>query len=155
MNFLVLLSFLLLFYSILTQSNTEWTDPVSGTYFNFVGLKRVPTIPWSVRKETGVFAELYRFNFGDNVSFMCHGKLGAATEHMEVFQKPTSTCSILGDINSRTVELINPFKPSEGIIVEYGGGDMCARSYHSLEKSFKSAKFYLYCAEKQDENVIY
>lgn len=143
MNFLsVFTNFLLLVTFCLCQTiDTDWTDSVSGTYFNYAGLRRPSSSPWTVKKDSGVFSEIYRFNFGDVVDFLCHNKLSSATEHLEVFQKPSSTCSHIGDAKQRRAELINPLRPSDGIIIDYMNGEMCAKNFNSLEKAYKSPGF--------------
>lgn len=54
-------------------SPTEWTDPISGTYFNFESLKKDPGNPWKVKDgvDNGLFSMVYFFNFGETPSQKC------------------------------------------------------------------------------------
>ena len=156
MNFLINVAILILcaLHFIKTESHYEYTDKDSGTYFNFSKLKRETNNPWTVRKDSGIFAEIFRFNFGQNVEFNCRGKQGAIAENTEAFSQPTPICSILGDFNAKKVELINKQNTREGIIVEYGNGDVCQTGMN-MERIPKVSRFYLYCNNKMDLNVNY
>jgi hypothetical protein len=52
--------------SLCDPSPTEWTDPKTGTYYNFGALKRDTNNPWKVKDgaDNGLFSMVYFFNFG-------------------------------------------------------------------------------------------
>lgn len=69
-------AFLLLFAlssSVYGETEVEWTDPQSGTYFNFGSLKRDPNNPWKIKDgaDNGLFSMVYFFNFGANHNQKC------------------------------------------------------------------------------------
>ena len=132
--------------------NNEWTDPITNTYYNYNGLQKEINSPWTIRKESGVFADVYKFNFGIKIDTICHKRFGNVIETMEVYDKPTPTCSIFGFSEYRQVKLINQENNYEGIIVTYENGDRC-NSISTHNSVLRSTNFYLYCSSVQDENV--
>ena len=72
-NFFLFLGFSLISNILTAQLPTEWTDPVSGTYYNFGSLKKDPSTPWKVKDgaDNGLFSMVYFFNFGDNINQKC------------------------------------------------------------------------------------
>jgi hypothetical protein len=155
MNAVFLMFFMLLVLDVVKlQLNTEWTDPISGTYYNFGGLKRKRENPWNVRMEKGMITEIYRFNFGENVSTMCHGKYAPVTENLEIYHKPHSSCTIGGSLEAKNVFLMEAFNPNAGIVVEYAQGDMCTNNIRGYSRTQRTTRFYLKCSKYQDDNVI-
>jgi hypothetical protein len=129
----------------------EWTDPQSNTYYNYDGLKRNIDNPWTVKKNSGIFSDVFRFNFGVKLNGVCHKGASNVAETMEVYDKPTPTCSLFGQSENKEMSLINPADPDKGIIVIYTNGDRCNSSHQGFAS--KSTHFILNCSPMQDENV--
>ena len=131
----------------------EWDDPNTGNYFNFHNLKRNQNDPWTFTKISGSFKNIYKFNFGENINETCKGKTGSIVESFEIFKNSPATCSILGDYNKKQVGYINKNNPNEGIWLEYSGEEVCMHSISSQSEVYRTVRFYLFCDQKQEENV--
>jgi hypothetical protein len=137
---------------IITCDEYEWTDPVSNTYYNYEGLKRDVNKPWIVKKSSGIFSDVYYFNFGVKLNGICHKGGSNVAETMEVHEKPTPTCSLLGNSEGREVSLIDQSNPNKGIVVTYKNGDKCSTRDRMIMT--KSTTFKLLCSPNQEENVF-
>jgi hypothetical protein len=133
---------------------TEWTDPVTNTYFNYIGIQKEYPKPWVVKRDSSIFTDIYTFNFGFKLPDTCHSKQGSVIESMEITGHPSPSCSIHGQPESVSVRLINYSDPNEGIIVTYAGGDTC-HNFHKSEVQPHQSSFYLYCNAVMDDNVIF
>jgi len=137
----------------MSQNYFEWEDPETKNYYNFEILKRSYSNPWIYRKDSGAFADIYRFNFGDNVNKECYGKIGSIVESFELQNQSASSCTVLGDYRDRKINLIKKENPNEGIYLEYTGKEVCMHSFVSNQSTMRSVRFYLFCEENQEENV--
>ena len=143
--------------SMSIDSNVEWIDPVSGTYYNINSLKKDPNTPWKVKdgSDNGLFSMIYYFDFVTSHNIKCKGQKAAVTEVLEVLKQPTDTCEVLGKVEDKSYELIDHNNPSKGIIVTYSGGDKCSSSDNFAESGKpRKSKFILECSSTQEENVI-
>ena len=76
------------------------------------------------------------------------------SEVLEVLKKPTDSCDILGRKDNIENGLLDHSDPRIGHYVMYGLGDICFNGdIPSLNGKPRRAKFKIYCAESQDENV--
>lgn len=146
------LNLLLLITHIVSQFN-EWIDPITKTYYNYNGLRREINNPWCIKKESGIFSDVFHFNFGTKLIGACHKGEANVVESMEVYGKPTPTCSLFGNEEFKDIKLLNPLDPYKGIMIKYMMGDKCSSKLH--EYTNKSTTFILQCSEKQDETVFY
>lgn len=89
------------------------------------------------------------------VFYILRSNLVAVSEVLEVLKQPTETCEVLGRLESREVGVLDHNNPKAGIYVMYGGGDRCTNKENKMENGQpRKSKFKIYCAEKQDENVV-
>ena len=135
------------------ENYLEWEDKESGSSYDFSTLKRSFNNPWVYKKDSGAYSDIYRFNFNDNVNKQCYEKTGSIIESFEIQNQSAASCSILGDYQNRKVQMINRNNPNEGVSLEYSSIEVCMHSFVGGQSTMRSVKFYLYCAESQEENV--
>lgn len=147
---------ILLCFMFTINQNLEWTDPVSGTYFNIANLQKDINNPWKIRDSTdnGIFAIDYFFNFGSNQNKLCKGKPSAVVEILDFLNQPTDACEIIGKYENSTFEVIDKDNVTKGITITYGNGDLCTTSSIEQENGKpRKTKFIIECAEYEDDNV--
>lgn len=135
------------------ESLTEWKDPATGTKFDFSGLARPVTTPWTIKQDHGMFKDIYNFNFGVNSNFKCRGRMGAVTVYTEAFGSPTNICSVIADVNNRNVRLLDANNPNKGINIEYSNGEICNAMMGNYQRKYKKANFIINCSSTQGPEV--
>jgi hypothetical protein len=143
-----------MFNFICSNPRKEWTDLITGNYYNYAGLNRDLDNPWVVRKPTDAYVSIYSFNFGSYVNIDCKGSRANIIEQIEVMGHPTPSCSKYGYMEYASAKMINSADPYEGIIVTYGMGDSC---YNIAQNKLaeRQTNFFLLCKEEQSANVYY
>jgi hypothetical protein len=144
--------YFLTYLTFISTNTQEWTDPLTKTYYNFNGLVKDTNTPWVVKKPGNNFIDFFTFNFGQNIPTPCRGTSASVIQTMEVMGKPTGFCTIIGYHEHQEIKLINPVNPNEGIIVTYNMGEPCHDGLNN-QMTTKKANFYLYCSDKQSEEV--
>jgi hypothetical protein len=138
---------------IVTSDKQEWTDPLTKTYYNFNALVRESNKPWVAKKQGGNYIDYYTFNFGQNIPTPCKGTSASVIQTMEIAGGAVPYCNIIGSHDQQEIKLINQANPNEGIIVTYNHVEPCHDNSTNLW-THKKANFYLFCSDKQDEEVI-
>ena len=81
-------------------------------------------------------------------------KAVAVSEFLEVLKQPTDTCEVLGQLDQKTVALLDENNPKAGIAVTYSGGDICTNGEPASSRGKpRSSRFKIYCGSTQDANV--
>lgn len=153
-NFLILISFSI--FNLLSAFNwKEWEDPLSGKYFDFSLLERPIDNPWIHKKISGGFTIVHKFNFGQLVSKNCFGRTGSIIESYEIPGRNSASCTVLGHYKERKVDFIDKMNLEKGVFFSYKSHEPCMNPYNSNMNNYRKVKFFLHCAEHQDENVYY
>jgi len=146
---------LILLIAVASDDSCSWKDNTTGFNYDLTPFHRDPSNPWVIRdgSDNGLFSMLYYVNFCGNHQQQCRSESAAVSEVLEVLKQPTDTCEILGKFEQVNYSVIDAQNPSQGIKIEYGGGDICS-SYDDDQGNGqpRKASFLIYCDSNQDDN---
>ena len=158
-----LLSFILytnLFKKISTEENIplSWTDPISGSYYDWSILKHDKNNPYIITDaeiDEENFSLKYYFNIGDTHNQICKNISSSVTEILEYNGEKTEICEIIGQASSTKVNLIDYSDPNIGIVLEYGNGEICKTSEKELLMGIpRITRFIIYCSKNKNDNFV-
>jgi hypothetical protein len=141
------------FYYIRCFNWREWEDPLTSKFYDFSILERSNDNPWVYIKESGSFSIVHKFNFGNLVNKNCFGKTGSIIESYEITGRVSASCTVLGHYEDRNVDFIDKNNLDKGVVLAYQSKEPCLNPYNSNVNNFRKVKFFLYCNNKQDNNV--
>lgn len=78
--------------------------------------------------------------------------MAAVIELFEVFDGFYEVCEVIGRHEMEQVSLIDRKNPEKGIVVSYGGGELCENPATPFQPSPRRTSFELVCSSKQEEN---
>ena len=118
----------------LAKSQNTWEDPETGATYDWSVLSNKKSNYYQFEELSKAEPSLYLFNFGKDLPISCAGQYPSAMEKVKLIDGSVESCSILGRSDMQSVETF-----SKGIIVTYGGGDICydANLYTSRQISFR------------------
>ena len=97
---------------------------------------------------SGMFDIEYAFNFCEALPKKCNGVEASAIEYLDIYDKETDTCEILGNSKQNLYHLIDNKDANKGILVGYMGGAICEGSETtSLNGQPRKVIFRLECGE--------
>ena len=159
-SILTLITFLFHFKKIYTEKyiETSWTDPITGSYYDWSVLKKSKNNPYIIKDselDEDNFSLKYYFNIGDILNQNCNNKTSSVIQLLEYNGEKTEICEILGHISSTKINLLDYNNPNLGIVLEYGDGDICKTSeIEELMGLPRKTRFKIYCSKKDDYNFI-
>ena len=159
-SLLRLLIYSFLFKKINSDENfpTTWTDPISGSYYDWSKLKHNKDNPYIISDaeiDEENFSLKYYFNIGDIHNQKCNNITSSVTEILEYNGEKTEICEIIGQASSTKVNLLDFNNPNLGIVLEYGDGDICKYSENNLLIGTpRKTRFKIYCSKNDDETFV-
>ena len=143
-----------------TEDNipTSWTDPISGSYYDWSKLKHNKDNPYIISDaeiDEENFSLKYYFNIGNTHNVICNNISSSVTEILEYNGEKTEICEIIGQASSTKIHLLDFDNPNLGIVLEYGDGEICRHSENDLLIGIpRKTRFKLYCSENDNDNFI-
>ena len=157
---LIFILYSTLFPKINTDENIPltWTDPVSGSYYDWSILKHSKSNPYIITDaeiDEENFSLKYYFNIGDTHNQKCKNITSSVTEILEYNGEKTEICEIIGQASSTKVNLIDYNDPNFGIVLEYGDGEICTASEKDLLIGIpRRTRFTIYCSDEKNDNFV-
>ena len=149
-----------LFIKINSKDNipTSWTDPISGSYYDWSKLKHKRDNPYIISDaeiDEENFSLKYYFNIGDTHNQKCNNISSSVTEILEYNGEKTEICEIIGQASSTKIHLLDFDNPNLGIVLEYGDGEKCKNSENDLLIGIpRKTRFKIYCSKNDNDNFI-
>ena len=149
-----------LFIKINSKDNipTSWTDPISGSYYDWSKLKHNRDNPYIISDaeiDEENFSLKYYFNIGDTHNQKCNNISSSVTEILEYNGEKTEICEIIGQASSTKIHLLDFDNPNLGIVLEYGDGEKCKNSENDLLIGIpRKTRFKIYCSKNDNDNFI-
>ena len=157
LKFIILLNQL---RKILTEENdlTSWTDPITGTQYDWSILKKNKNKPYIINDseiDEENFSIKYYFNIGDIHNQKCNNKVSSVTEILEYNGEKTEICEIIGQHSSAKIHLLDYNNPNLGIVLEYGDGEICETSPNEeLIGLPRKSRFKIFCSNNNKDTFI-
>ena len=157
LKFIILLNQL---RKILTEENdlTSWTDPITGTQYDWSILKKNKNKPYIINDseiDEENFSIKYYFNIGDIHNQKCNNKVSSVTEILEYNCEKIEICEIIGRHSSTKIHLLDYNNPKLGIVLEYGDGEICETSPNEeLIELPRKSRFKIFCSNNNKDTFI-
>ena len=137
---------------------TSWTDPITGSYYDWSLLKQNRNNPYIIKDEEideENFSIKYYFNIGDILNEKCNNKTSSVVEVLEYNGEKTDICENLGHYSNAKINLLDDNEPNLGIVLEYDDGEICTTS---IEKELigltRKTRFKIYCSSSNTNKFV-
>ena len=154
----IIYSFLIIKINSKDNIPTSWTDPISGSYYDWSKLKHNRDNPYIISDaeiDEENFSLKYYFNIGDTHNQKCNNISSSVTEILEYNGEKTEICEIIGQASSTKIHLLDFDNPNLGIVLEYGDGEKCKNSENDLLIGIpRKTRFKIYCSKNDNDNFI-
>ena len=148
----------IIFTETAKSNPTSWTDPITGSYYDWSILKKKKNNPYIIKDseiDEENFSIKYYFNIGDIHNQKCQNKTSSVTEILEYNNEKTDICEIIGQPSSTKIKLLDYNNPKLGIVLEYGDGEICRTSQNDeLLGLPRKARFKIYCSKNNKNEFI-